>query len=559
MFILQKWVKQNTAFKMAVTALFFIFFINHSHAQKAINLTLDIKEQLSYQYTYQCSFNNEFELDLICSINYKKNGKDTFIRKELVDDLKMYKYQNLEFSLDMPTHPDSKIFNQQQFLRNLVIEQEIDKCGKPQNNLNIDSIIQTSPNASNADKEFIESIELLIQKSENPFLNRELSKGTQFTIEQEYVNMFLKNENNIHVKTTYKVFDITNKQTIITGNKSFDFSKYESPKPKEVSSESLTIIENTTGLIIYSAEILHTDDNSIIYVVSREDAPVINTQSYFSLQRRNEDSSANDYISILHMTNDSDIFLSKNKAEEAIDSIRLESYIKTNYKGYQSLYIASEDDCRGYLLNFNKIKCFFEDSTTLDYRVSDLPPFYIFYTNPYSKIREICLGNNYKLSKIDCEILVKAGVTKKTIRLYPKNKNKEIKMPLGNIKILSWKNNEIITTLNSAIKLYNKEKKQIEYGQVSYYNPRFLEVSKLLNIPVKEVTNNQAFLYSALLDNPSYPLCRKINCKEDIAFIELIYPKELFTKTKSVSSSDTEEMEKKYDQITTKRIDELSH
>jgi hypothetical protein len=554
MFVLQKQTRQNTAFKMAVTALFCILFIKHSHAQKAINLTLDIKEQKSYQYTYQCSFNNEFKIDLICSVDFKRNGKDTFIKKELVNDLKMYKERKLEFSLNTPIHPDSKLFTQQQFLKNLVIEQAIDSNGKPQNNLNIDSIIQNSPNAKYTDKDFIQSMELLIQKSENPFLNRELSKGTEFTIEENFMNLFLKKENNILVKTSYTIFDITPKQTIITGKKSFDFSKYESPKPKDVTSESLTIIENKTGLIIYNAEVLHTDNTSIIYVVSREDAPSINANIYFTLGKKTENSFSDDYNNILYMGNDKDIFASKKDAEIAIDSIKLESYIETDYNGNQNFYIASENDCRGYELHLSNMSYFYNDSTTLDFNIKDTTPFYIFYNYPYTKINDINLGKYPKVDKINCEINVKAGVTKKTIRLYPKDINKEIKMPLGNFKILSWKNTEIITTFNSAIKLYNKNNEQIEYGQTSFYNPKFSEVSKLLYIPEQEVTVNQAFLYSALL-NKTYPFCQKINCKEDIAFIEITYPKELFNKTKRVSSSNAEKMEKKYDQIITKRLD----
>lgn len=511
-----------------------------SNAQQSLKLKLNIKGNSTYTYKCQTMIDQKMRTNIYCSLNMRKIGKDIYKSTETLSELEIYDDNNQVFSFNRHLKPDSPIYAIQQFFKEMRIQREYNTNGEVLKNWDIESTLKNTSFTTEINDQLAQLLQLLNQKNNFFYLNKELSIGKQFTVDQTTTNVGWADKKGITIHTTYTVFDINKKTTTITGKSSTEISRYEGASPETLNTESIVMIENSTGLLMYSAEVITFKKNTVVNVVSRDDCKSVDSNVYFGMRKTDFDYLDQKHDSISYLGDDNFFYSNKSEALKAINILTLNTYTEEVKKGNAILCVETLDDYKLLEFNIEEVKCTYKDGETLSYKPKDAQ---FFFNNNYSKtqqLAQICFSDDYAIEKIKTDIEVSAGVKPEIKTVYQSENLNAIKLPTQDVVITNWTDHKISFSSNCIIKFYTKNNKPIEEGSIKFYMPQFNDIAKLLNIAEDSVTQSQAFLYTIFLKNPTF-LYRELTTKEPIEYVEIVYPSQYIKKVKSIETINTTE------------------
>ncbi len=478
---------------------FLVIFSNFSKAQESITLKLNPGSKEEYIYRTEAFLENSLEIKSKSSISYRPNNNNNIVVSESLDMFNVYnEYEEPKFSLDALYEIQSDKFYFQRFLKHATFVRElVPESGKVISS-NIDTLLFDAVSRQQLPDDFIGIIDMFQKNEELFYLGRPLEKGKSFTVDRQ--NASISQSLNVSIPITYTVFDIDSEKTVITSSVNTEVGVYNRGDKVKLKIDGILIIENATGLPIHYAEIVNADNTSMAISITREGFEALTPFHYFKISR--------DYSDYPYYTEDlknwadvSGRFKTEEEAHNYLEKSKVEAYIENSESWYSpssKLYIGVKEQSPELILKINDINCTYCNKEKVNIGIWGDGEVYLRNSESYSFVRDVSTGTDCMVEKLDLDVDLLSYYGVKADTIY-RNNDWNSKERTVEFYIADWNEYDIIMT-GFYFMAFGKGGKQLTEAQIRIVNPQPKAIAKLLGIDEDELTNEQIWLYSALLD-----------------------------------------------------------
>ena len=469
-----------------------------------IILKLSSGAKKEYKYHTDCKVGDEAQFNSTSSFNITSSKNGNFLIKEVIEEMNFFdRYGKQTFSLDAQFSRRNKRFYFQHLLNTTKLEKEIDENGDVIKGYDVNNIFENT-------KGDLSRIWQMLQRNDPFFyLDRELIKGKSFKHERQFAGLDIDVKFNLSM--VYSVFDINDKQTILSSKAEAEIPIDNDNNKIKLEHEGVFIIENSTGLLLYCAEITDVKDMKIIYSVTRDDYKALSIKEYFLIKENRErqkrdnsqESFANDATDISLWGDISQHPKTKQEAQKLIRNIKPQIELKEkSHNNPQRLVMSSEEKNLRALFKLNNVNCTYcnKEIATVNNSYAES----LFNINPYDEytvIPNVFIGDDCFVEKltVDLSTLAYYGVQKHILTKDNVGCYISFKSVTNNDEfcLISW-NENTITLSNCSFLAYGADGKQLKKAIVKRVWPQCQSVAKLLGMQEANVTDEQIWFYSSL-------------------------------------------------------------
>jgi len=507
-------------------------------AQESIQLSFNPKINHKYVYRTESLADNGMHSIVFSSFEAQKKDKNTFSIHEKFESMDAFDDDDHLFSFNCFLDPTEDRYYLQGFLKSLEMKRDISKNGEIVSGYNFNQLIDQSFYKIGLDKDDLKIFLDAIEKNGNYFfLNRNLTKGDSIT-EVRSFKMSGISRGQFSFPVTYRILNITKDQTVIYYHSQGNFTAYS--RSYSVAAQGLVIVENSTGLPLYLADITKVGEEiKMVNVINRDDFKNVNPNAYFSGYYNQDIWYGNGGYE--QVSSNSREFLSVNikEAEKKLADLDLHLFLKTKSDNRYRMGLGSADDCSNITFAINDFELNYcnKETRLVQNKVDELVE--IFPLEGFTEIKTAGACKECDLRSIALNVTANYYYESDSMILYPKDVGRTIDSPYLKPYIAHWTGNVLVYSFPGFYIAYNSKGEAIEVARVLPYTP-FVEETKQL-FGTDDVSVEQTFLCSVLFDSPGNNYYYEYTYQEPVSKVAVYFPSKLITKTYRLSSQEVDE------------------